>query len=238
MRVYKFFEYCNIDKTTEDFINGKISESEYINYVNLEIVNESILGIGSYLKEQILNVLYTFLVKSTQIGFKVLEYLKKFFNTIFDKFSKWKEKHPTLYKVILITIIIIILLIVSSSSAYAQKTGNPVPENQINVAIGWLEMIKGKTDLDVLEVNKAIAHLVDLRDGNIEITQLNQSAIDVANSAIETSSSMIKTAGEDLDKGDEGLAKMCLDLMERGSQYIQATYSKSGDSESVKLFMK
>lgn len=238
MKVYSFMEYCNIDKTTDDFICGKISESQFINYLNFENLNESFFNFSSYLKEKVLNVLYTFLVKATQIGFKVLEKIKIFLNSIFDKFSKWKEKHPVLYKVILVTIITILLMIVSASSAYAQKTGNPIPANQINVAIGWLEMIKGKTDLDVLEVNKAIAHLIDLRDGNIEITQFSQEVIDIANSAVETSGDMISNAKENLDKGDDGLAKMCLDLMEKGSNYLQGIYSKSGDSETIKLVMK
>lgn len=238
MKVYKFFEYCNIDKTTDDFISGRITESDFAEYINSEVINESVLGLGSYLREKILNVLYTFIIKATQVGFKIIDSFKKFFDLIFDKISKWKEKHPVLFKIIIITIITILLLIISASSAYAQKTGNPVPENQINVAIGWLEMIKGKTNLDVLEVNKAIAHLIDLRDGNIEITELGERAIDVANSAIETSSSMIEDAKSDLDKGDDGLAKMCLNLMEKGSQYVQATYSKIGDSETIKLAMK
>jgi hypothetical protein len=238
MKVYNFFEYCNIDKTTDEFISGRISESEFLEYINTDILNESVLEIGNYLREKILDVLYTFIIKASKIGFKIIDSFKKFFTIIFEKFSKWKEKHPVLYKVIIITIITVLLLMISASSAYAQKTGDPIPVNQINVAIGWLEMIKGKTNLDVLEVNKAIAHLIDLRDGNIEITQLNQGAIDIANSAIDTSSKMISDAKVELDKGDEGLAKMCLNLMEKGAQYVQGVYSKSGDSESIKLYTK
>jgi hypothetical protein len=238
MNVYNFFDYCNIDKTTDDFIEGRISESEFFRYVNVDILNESVIEIGSYLREKVLDVLYTFIIKASKIGFKIIESFKKFFNVIFEKFSKWKEKHPVLYKIIIITIITVLLLIISASSAYAQKTGDPTPVNHINVAIGWLEMIKGKTNLDVLEVNKAIAHLIDLRDGNIEITQLNQEAIDIANSAIDTSSKMISDAKVNLDKGDEGMAKMCLNLMEKGAQYVQGIYSKSGDSEYVKLYTK
>ncbi len=96
-------------------------------------------------------------------------------------------------------------------------------------------MIKGKTDLDVLEVNKAIAHLIDLRDGNIEIDGLGEKALKIAESALETSNKMIGDAKSDLDKGDESTAKMCLNLMERGSEYISAIYSKDDTKEVIKL---
>jgi hypothetical protein len=232
MKVYRFNEHSNLDLVTIRFINGEVSESEFKNYIQLEVLNESVM---SYVKEKITNVLYSFLVKASEIGFSILNKFKSFFSWFIGTVSKWKEKHPTLYKVILITVIIIILLMVSASSAYAQSKGQPIPENEINVAIGWLDLIKGKTDLDVLEVNKAIAHLVDLRDGNIEIDGLGDKALQIADSALSTSNKMINDAKSDLDKGDESTAKMCLNLMQRGSEYITALYSKIDNTEVVKL---
>jgi hypothetical protein len=232
MKVYRFNEHSNLDEVTIDFINGRISESEFKDYINTDILNESVM---SYVKEKIINVLYSFLVKASEIGFSILNKFKSFFSWFIGIISKWKEKHPTLYKVIIITVIIIILLMVSASSAYAQSKGQPIPESEINVAIGWLDLIKGKTDLDVLEVNKAIAHLIDLRDGNIEIDGLGEKALQIAESALETSNKMIVDAKSDLDKGDESTAKMCLNLMERGSEYISAIYSKGDTKEVIKL---
>ena len=232
MKVYRFNEHSNLDEVTIDFINGRISESEFKDYINTDILNESVM---SYVKEKIINVLYSFLVKASEIGFSILHKFKSFFSWFIGIISKWKEKHPTLYKVIIITVIIIILLMVSASSAYAQSKGQPIPESEINVAIGWLDLIKGKTDLDVLEVNKAIAHLIDLRDGNIEIDGLGEKALQIAESALETSNKMIVDAKSDLDKGDESTAKMCLNLMERGSEYISAIYSKGDTKEVIKL---
>ena len=232
MKVYRFNEHSNLDEVTIDFINGRISESEFKDYINTDILNESVM---SYVKEKIINVLYSFLVKASEIGFSILNKFKSFFSWFIGIISKWKEKHPTLYKVIIITVIIIILLMVSASSAYAQSKGQPIPESEINVAIGWLDLIKGKTDLDVLEVNKAIAHLIDLRDGNIEIDGLGEKALQIAESALETSNKMIVDAKSDLDKGDESTAKMCLNLMERGSEYVSAIYSKGDTKEVIKL---
>ena len=232
MKVYRFNEHSNLDEVTIDFINGRISESEFKDYINTDILNESVM---SYVKDKIINVLYSFLVKASEIGFSILNKFKSFFSWFIGIISKWKEKHPTLYKVIIITVIIIILLMVSASSAYAQSKGQPIPESEINVAIGWLDLIKGKTDLDVLEVNKAIAHLIDLRDGNIEIDGLGEKALQIAESALETSNKMIVDAKSDLDKGDESTAKMCLNLMERGSEYISAIYSKGDTKEVIKL---
>lgn len=232
MKVYRFNEHSNLDEVTIDFINGRISESEFKDYINTEVLNESVM---SYVKEKIINVLYSFLVKASEIGFSILNKFKSFFSWFIGIISKWKEKHPTLYKVIIITVIIIILLMVSASSAYAQSKGQPIPESEINVAIGWLDLIKGKTDLDVLDVNKAIAHLIDLRDGNVEIDGLGEKALKIAESALETSNKMIGDAKSDLDKGDESTAKMCLNLMERGSEYISAIYSKDDTKEVIKL---
>ena len=232
MRIFKYNDYRNIDLMTAKFIDGQISETTYQSYIELEILNESI---GSYVKDKITNVLYTFITKSSSVGFSIISKFKSFFTWLFETVSKWKEKHPLLYKVIIITLIIVILLLVSASSAYAQSKGQPIPENQINVAIGWLDLIKGKTDLDVLEVNKAMAHLIDLRDGNIEIEGLGEKALQIADSAIETSNKMINDAKTDLDKGDESTAKMCLNLMQRGSEYVSAIYSKTDAKEVIKL---
>jgi len=235
MKVYKFNEHSNLDPTTIDFIDGKINESTFRQYVELEVLNESVM---TYVKEKIINVLYSFLVKASEIGFSILSKFKSFFTWLFETISKWKEKHPLLYKVIIITLIIIILLLVSASSAHAQSKGQPIPESQLDLAIGWLDLIKGKTDLDALEVNKAIAHLVDLKDGNIEITGLGDKALQIADSAIQTSGKMIEDARSGLDKGDESTAKMCLNLMQKGADYVSAIYTKTDTGEVIKLGIK
>ncbi len=235
MKVYKFNEHSNLDLTTMDFIDGKMSESLFIKYVEVELLYESV---GTYVKDKIVNILYSFLVKASEIGFLILNKFKSFFTWLFKTISNWKEKHPLLYKVIFITLVVIILLLVSAASAHAQSNVQKIPEKQLNIAIGWLDYLKGIGEIKGLEVNKAIAHLVDLKDGNIDITGLGDNAVRMADLAIQGSEKIIEDAKSDLDKGDGSTAKMCIDLMEKGSNYVSAIYSKTDTGEVIKLGIK
>jgi hypothetical protein len=164
--------------------------------------------------------------------------IKTFFSWFFKSLKSWREKNPILSKVIIITVVSCILLIVSASTAHAAMSGNPIPIEQINLAIGWLEQLRDFSDIDALEINKAIAHLIDLKDGNIDIHNLGDDAIKIANASINTASKMIQQASEDLDKGDETLAKSCIELIERGNSYVEAIYKKIGDDQEIRLVMK
>jgi hypothetical protein len=225
--IFKFKQFEKIDTTTMKFIDGMISEKDFKYYIESEVLNESL---GSYIKEKITNVLYTFITKASSIGFGILNKFKTFFNWLLNKIISWKEKNPVLHKILITTTIVVILLIVSSASAYAQTKGTEVSPNHINVAIGWLEVIQGKTNHDPMLINKAMAHLIDIRDGQVDIPNIGQEAIDVADAAISTAQKMIVQAKE-----DDSLKKMCVDLMEKGSEYIQAMYSKMPDKEVIKL---
>lgn len=225
--IYKFQQFKQIDKVTISFIDGAISEKEYRSYIESEILNESL---GNYIKEKITNVLYTFITKASSIGFSILNKFKSFFTWLLNKMISWKEKHPVLHKILITTTIIVILLIVSSASAYAQTKGTEVSPNHINVAIGWLEVIQGKTNQDPMLINKAMAHLIDIRDGQIDIPNIGQDAINIADAAISTANKMIIQA-----KDDDSLAKMCIDLMERGLEYVQAIYKKMPNKEVITL---
>jgi stage V sporulation protein SpoVS len=225
--IYKFKQFESIDITTIRFIDGLISEKDYKYYIESEVLNESL---GDYVKEKITNVLYTFLTKAYSIGFTIIGKFKSFFTWLIETVSKWKDKHPILHKVIITTLIVIILLLISAASAHAQSKGNEIPTEQINTAIGWLEVIKGKTNHDPMLVNKAMAHLIDIRDGQIDITNIGQDAINMADAAMNTAEKMMTQSKE-----DNSLAKMCLDLMHKGSEYVSAIYSKSPDKEVIKL---
>ncbi len=75
MKVLRYNEFDLIDTTALKYIDGDITFREFENYLNTEILNESLADLGSFIKEKILNVLNTFLVKAAQIGFKVIEKL-------------------------------------------------------------------------------------------------------------------------------------------------------------------
>jgi hypothetical protein len=237
--VYKFQDFKNFDLVTLDFINNSISEKEFINYLDSEILNESIIGdvksFFSSIKEKVLDILYSFLAKSYELGFSIFDKFNTFFNWMISKIKSFKEKHPTLYKIIIMTMIVIIILMVTASSAKAQVSGTPIPKGKIDMAIGWLDYLKSEGKSDTMEVHKAIAHLVDLRDGKVDIPNLGEKAINMADAALKTSQAMIDKAKE---TNDSNLMKFCVQLMEKGQTYIQAIYSKSAGSENIKLAMK
>ena len=233
MKIYKFNDFNNIDLVTIKYCEGVINESQYLQY--LYGINESFVG---EIKEKVVNILNSFLKKAIEAGFSIFSKFKTFFNWILNSLKKWKTNNPTLYKIIIITIIVFIILIISASSAHAATSGDPIPVNQINLAIGWLEQIQGKTDMDILEVKKAMAYLIDIRDGNLEIQNLGDEAINIAKSSLNTASKMMKAASEDLKKDDESLAKLCLELADRGANYVQATYSKIGNDVKITLSSK
>jgi len=227
MKIYKFKEYAIIDGMTIKFIDGQITESQFKSYIESDVINESL---GGYIKEKITNVLYTFLTKAYSIGFTIISKFKSFFTWLIETISKWKDKHPILHKVIITTLIVIILLLISAASAHAQAKGNEIPTDQINTAIGWLEVIKGKTNHDPMLINKAMAHLIDIRDGQMDIANIGQDAINMADAAMNTAEKMMTQSKE-----DNSLSKMCLDLMHKGSEYVSAIYSKLPDKEVIKL---
>lgn len=64
--IYNFTQYKQLDQTTLDFINGKIQESDFIAYLDSEVLNENILSsikdfFGSF-KQKVVDIFWSFLV--------------------------------------------------------------------------------------------------------------------------------------------------------------------------------
>jgi hypothetical protein len=237
--IYKFNEYKNFNKVTLDFIHNKITESEFITYLNNEILNEGIIDsikdfFGGF-KQKVVDIFWSFVVKSYEIGFAIWDKLNTFIKWLFGKINSFADKHPTLWRIMIITIIILIILIVTASSAKAQTTGQPIPLAKINMAIGWLDNVKAQGTEDPMLVGKAMAHLVDLRDGQMDIKGLGDGAIKMADAALHVAN---KIMGEAKTSTDSSFFKFCIDLMEKGSNYIDAAYTNSGGFENVKLAVK
>jgi stage V sporulation protein SpoVS len=135
----------------------------------------------------------------------------------------------------IITIVILIILIVTASSAHAQTKGEPIPLGKINMAIGWLDNVKSSGTEDPMLVSKAMAHLVDLRDGHMDIQGLGDGAIKMADAALNTASRII---AESKTSTDSSFFRFCTDLMQKGSEYVGAAYTKSGGLENIKLAVK
>lgn len=235
--IYKFNEYKSFNKVTLDFIDNKISESDFITYLDNEVLNEdfidSIKDFFSGFKQKVVDIFWSFLVKAYEIGFAIWDKLNTFIKWLFGKINSFADKHPTLWRIMIITIIILIILIVTASSAKAQTTGQPIPLARINMAIGWLDSVKGGKD--PMLVNKAIAHLVDLKDGHMDLQGLGDGAINMADAALTTASRIMDEAKT---SNDDTFFKFCVDLIQKGNEYVGAVYTKSGGFENVKLAVK
>jgi hypothetical protein len=235
------FENGKVDKTTIDFINEKISESEFINYLNNQIINESIIdnikNFISKIKDKFIDIFYTFLIKASKIGFKIFTKIKSFFSFVFNFLDKIKKQNPTLFKVLFRTTLVIIFLIISTSTAYGQTTGNPVSLAEIDMAIGYLDQLKELSDIENLKIMKSIGYLIDIRDGisDIPLDQLGNESIAIAKSAIKTSNDMAYKA---IENNDKIVIDKCIQLMDIGSKYVDVIFKKSGSSESIKLVIK
>ena len=135
----------------------------------------------------------------------------------------------------IITIVILIILIVTASSAKAQTANQPIPLGKINMAIGWLDNVKSQGNQDQMLVSKAMAHLVDLRDGHMDIQGLGDGAIKMADAALNTAGRII---AESKTSTDSSFFRFCTELIQKGSEYVGAAYTKAGGLESIKLAVR
>lgn len=235
MRIKRYNNFLTdkvVEAKTIAFINDEIPESEFINFLQQEMINESIIDT---IKNKIINVLSSFLNKAKEIGFKIFDKLKSILNWIIDKVNTFKQKNPTLYKVLMITIIIIVILIISTSSAHAATSGQPIPVDKIDMAIGLLRKLATEDAINMFDASKAIAYLVDLRDGSVQLPELGQRTIDMADAALRAVDNI---GSEAIAKEDGTLMDACISLMERGREVMSAVVEKIGSKENVKLIFK
>ena len=223
-----------LDKVTSDFCEGIITESEFLLYLDGQI-NEGLLDWLKGVKEKIVDMFYTFVIKAYQIGLAIYDKVSTFINWLINKIKDWREKHPVAWKVTVITLVIIIILIVSASTAKAATTGQPIPVERIDMAIGWLDKVKSGGGEDPMIVGKAIAHLVDLRDGQIDLPNLGSEAINMANAALGTVDKIII---DSKTQTDPQFFQFCVGLMEKGKDYVEAIYTQGGGLENLKLVIK
>jgi hypothetical protein len=193
-------ELAGIKLIKEDFINqesvklfceNKITDKEFFEILNSEIISENILtDFKTSFLDKISNYLNSFLLEAYSLGFKIIYKVKQFIGWITSTVGKFvkslSQKYPFLFKLVVVTIIVFILLIVFCSVAKAAATGTPIPKHELNIAIGLLEDTKKVwvQTSDDMERMKAIKVLVDLRDGHTTtMSQFGnevQSVVDVA----------------------------------------------------------
>jgi len=253
-------ELAGIKLIKEDFIHqesvklfceNKITDKEFFEILNSEIISENILtDFKTSFLNKISNYLNSFLLEAYSLGFKIISKVKQFVGWITSTIGKFvkglSQKYPFIFKLVIITIIVFILLIVFCSVAKAAATGTPIPKHELNIAIGLLEDTKNAW-IDVsgdMERLKAIKVLVDLRDGHT--TTMNQfgnevqSVVDVAIQKAHNIHTNTKTV---IDSDASNLYKeTAFDiwkyLLEKGRNIISATYSKAQGSGSFQETIK
>lgn len=224
----KYENYLSADHKTEMYCDGLISESEFILY--LDQLNENwFVDMKNWIIEKILKILYTLLQKSIELGSKITNKIINAINFILEKITKFRDKHPDLYKLIIITIILFLCFIVLASSAHAASTGKPIDTDLINAAIGKLKDM----DIDSMLSKRAMAFLIDIRDGHQDISNdiYGQKTVDLANNVMSVLNKMKNSS-------DGGFVNIMNEYVKIGAQYIGAEISKMGGTETIKLFFK
>lgn len=221
MKHLKLFEDFQTSDLTLNLINEKITLNQYLNSIESSL-NESLLsGITQFFnsfKKNVLDGLFTFLKQAAKVGFKIFNSAFSLLKLAMGQISKFKEKNPTLFKIIVITLLVLLLMIVSASSACAQAAGKPIDPSKIEMAIGWIktnnfQFAEGKEEGWKI-LNQSMTYLVDLKDGKID-GDYTQRVSDLAGEAIKSVTDMTKQA-----KKDDTIAQMCQKLLENGKEFI------------------
>ena len=200
------------------FCEGRISEIEYYEYLNEGIIDDIknwVKDVAVYtfdwfkkLGDVLLTLLKNVIKFGITIGEKIIGAIKWILNWIND----WADKHPTAWRIIIITVIIFILFIVCASSAHAQTTGGNPPVTLINTAIGFLrDHIHGHLNDDSIRM-KAIAYLVDLKNGTAHDPSVyGKDAIELAKQSMEHMPKMTRS--------DSGISsEQIQDLVNKGAE--------------------
>jgi len=208
-------------------------------YLNLnEGIKDWIIKIGNFF-EKVNDSIRNLMISMMEMGFKSLDLIKKFFNKVLEKIKSFKEKYPTVYRIIITSLILIVLAFVLCSAA-----ANPdkKPSNEvINAAIGLLSEIKdrGTSEVDNSVLMKAQAYLFELKKTGSEIN-LGEKAVKAAEVAIKIIEQDIKEYKLSTVKKPEDVEYL-LKLAERGAKlvgYNIAEYSNklgSYSSENISL---
>lgn len=223
----------NLCLDTVAFLENRITYREYTKLLEATL-NEALIDLSS-LKEKVLNALATLVVKAQNVGIAILSKVVSVVSAVIGFIKRFREKHPILYRAILVFIILIVVAIFFASTAKAATGGDPVAvnTNHIDAAIGLLRKMGGG-DVDNMITAKAITYLSDLRDGKIDTTiELGKEAINVANAALGTINKMADTTSS-----DPAVMKQIYGFAQHGKQVIDVIASKADSIEQVKIILK
>ena len=195
-------ELCSFDSLNEGFSDWMKKIGDFFERIN----------------DSIRNLMLTLMEK----GLMALSVLKKFFDKVLDMIKGFREKHPALFRTIIITLVLIVLFFVLCSAAAGKHEG--VPDGVLDAAIGFLKRLQteGSGKYDDGTLMKAQAYLFELKKGGSvsnpvfgnQVTALANSAIKVVQQNAEEIKSM--APGEEKNQSMAYL----LDLAEKGSRMV------------------
>jgi len=243
--------FKDVDSITLDWCNDNINESEFFSYIEQLSINEGwfegakqwLMEAGeatvNWFKEKFFKILMTMLKTAFEVGMSIVSKVVQFVTWIFSKLNKFADKNPTIWKVILITLIMFICLVVCASSVKAQTTGQPIDPDIINSAIGLLKSKMHTTMGDNQLYMKAMAYLIDIRDGHQDIDPelIGEKSITMAKYSLSMAEHLINISKKAGDSASADFVGYAMNTIREGANYVGAEITKIGGAESVKLFI-
>ena len=230
----------NINPVAIQYLNNEITETQLESYIFS--TNEGVIGdFFKNIKEKILDVFYTFLMKA--MGAKdILKKVLNFAQKIVQYIQKFKKKHPILFKAILVFIIIVILLLISSQQIQAHEIVNGklhlTNTDELNTAYGFIDanykdlLSNHATGVDASQIAmEAKTYLKELINGNTDQVHLHNEAISLAKTAIKTIQDAVKHTN---DTNDANQLSHILNYLKDGMSHTLEIV-KNGNTTTVTL---
>lgn len=219
IRIEKYSEFSAAEREVLNIIDQMLE-------VNEGVIGDALSKLGDWferLNDGIRNLMLAMMEK----GLKAVETIKKFFRVVLDKVAAFREKHPIIFRTVVITLVLLVLFFVLCSAA-ASPDKKPA-DGVINAAIGFLNEIQHKgSDIDDGVLMKAQAYLFELKKSGTEI-KVGDEAVKAANNAIN----IIQQNVQEYKKSggtDETTARYLMNLAERGAQLVSYKIKEYSDA--------
>ena len=141
----------------------------------------------------------------------VVNLLKKLFNIV----EKFREKYPTLFKVVILLILMVTTMIFSTAAQAADPGDLNYSADALNTMVGLLDKIP--TDIDIADKMEAKVYLKDLQDGNLS-GAYGEGAKNIASSIEVVYRDILQSAKD----GDQGGMEILLQALETGKNTVMS----------------
>lgn len=248
----KLSHYLNDEITCEDVINSILSDR-----INEGIIDnfKNFLNSAKSISEKNLEKLIEWAKKTFDVEIdtikKLYDFIKKtlkkvyqLFIQVLKKIKQFKEKHPILFKVIVIITLIILIVMISAATAWAQSQGQPVDlvndfgitKEGLDILIGFQEEMLSDSPASQVDI-KLQAALIDLKDGKIDLSynsvELCKSYINELKGLIQ-SKPKLKVFLADFREVGEKLIDVSVETIKRYDDQGNLTYS----AETINILKK